>query len=776
MIHPRVGLSLLCIAVCNQLYAAEDNVASTSSDPQTLPTVYVSATRTPTSIAEIPSKVQKISSAQITEQAAAGRKVADILSQLVPALGTSSGTTSNYGQTMHGRQVLFMVDGIPQTGSRDVARQLNSISPTLIDRIEVISGATSIYGAGATGGIINVITKRNTGESLAFHTDVGLTSSDKFNRDGLTYEIGQTASFNEGIVDGFLGANFTQRQSQYDGNGNRIAPEPAQTSRNDTGTVDLRGRLNFKLTDQQTLSVGGLYYKDQQYTQYAPDYGPNLAALLNPAFQPSLNAKQGLNLPNQPKTERSGFDIKYSNSDFLGQNLTAEGYYRREDSRFFPFVTAFSVANAAPVINALPVSAALKKQYASQLQQSAYAVLQSESKVDVAGARLALDSKFNLIGIPTKITYGVDFEKETDKQSAESFGLSQFMASNGLNYQPSGKSYGYGPDVDIRKTGLFLQSSFKLRDDLTLQAGVRHERIESQSDGFTSTADALLGDLLANYKLPYKAGTIGAGSVTHQETLFNVGAVYDLNKNQQLFTNFSQGFSLPDMQRLLRDVQPGFVVQSSNVDPIKVNSVEAGWRIQQKDSLNASVTAFYNTSDKVTQFQKDFSVSVADTDQRIYGAEGSIDLPIAQDWRAGGSLAYTSGQFKDANGKWRELNSFTVSPLKGTLFAEYNRDHYGLRLQMLAVGGTDQAYKDSLKAAYSPTVRPTTAAKIQGFSVMDLLGHVDLPKGKLSMGIYNLWNTDYRSVYSQEAVAIYGKTSGIPAEGRTVAFSYSIDY
>jgi iron complex outermembrane receptor protein len=30
----------------------------------------------------------------------------------------------------------------------------------MIERIEVVSGASSIYGAGATGGIINIITKK----------------------------------------------------------------------------------------------------------------------------------------------------------------------------------------------------------------------------------------------------------------------------------------------------------------------------------------------------------------------------------------------------------------------------------------------------------------------------------------------------------------------------------------------------------------------------------------------------------------------------------------
>ena len=54
-------------------------------------------------------------------------------------------------------------------------------------------------------------------------------------------------------MDGFLGANYTSRGSLFDANGDRIATEPNQTSRNDTDTLDINGRLNFNLTDTQSL-------------------------------------------------------------------------------------------------------------------------------------------------------------------------------------------------------------------------------------------------------------------------------------------------------------------------------------------------------------------------------------------------------------------------------------------------------------------------------------------------------------------------------------------
>lgn len=40
---------------------------------------------------------------------------------------------------------------------------IDSIDPFNIDHIEVISGATSLYGGGSTGGLINIVTKKAAG-------------------------------------------------------------------------------------------------------------------------------------------------------------------------------------------------------------------------------------------------------------------------------------------------------------------------------------------------------------------------------------------------------------------------------------------------------------------------------------------------------------------------------------------------------------------------------------------------------------------------------------
>lgn len=66
-------------------------------------------------------------------------------------MSDSSRTITEYGQTLRGRSMLVMVDGVPLNTNRDSSRNLANIDPALIERVEVIRGSSAIYGSGATG-------------------------------------------------------------------------------------------------------------------------------------------------------------------------------------------------------------------------------------------------------------------------------------------------------------------------------------------------------------------------------------------------------------------------------------------------------------------------------------------------------------------------------------------------------------------------------------------------------------------------------------------------
>jgi len=723
------SLCLLTAAICTQLYAEDTatNGSTTQNTEAKLPTIVMTATRTPKSISEIAGTVQTISADQIAQQAGPGRKVADILAQLVPSLAPSSGTSSNYGQTMRGRNVLVMIDGVSQTGSRDVSRQLNSISPNMIDHIEVVSGATSIYGSGATGGIINIITKRaDKSEPVSFQTKLGVTSADNFRGDSLAYQVGQTASFANDKVDGFLGLDYTNRGSQFDGNGDRISLSPWQGSTMDTDTIDMNGRLNFNLTDNQSLSFGAQYYKDEQDTEYGPDY-----SYLLTKTDPSYKAVKGWSLDNQPFTERYAFNTQYQNQDFLGQVLNVEAYYRNEKSRFVPY--GYSADGVS--------------------------VKQSQSNVDYAGIRSTLQSDLVVADRDLKLTYGLDYDWEKDHQWADYYTPS----NNGLVYTPTGEKQGSGPDTEIQNIGTFIQGDYAVTDQLNIQAGVRYQYVQADTDSYLTA------------RKPYTL--MAADSTDSDKFLFNLGADYKLNDVQQIYANFSQGYSYPDVQRVLRDVA-AYTLTTSGIAPITVNSYELGWRLNQDTGLNLGLTGFYNTSDKVVQFNSDRSVNVVDKDQRVYGAEATVSYPFMENYKVGGTLGYTRGQYKDGANNWHELNAFAVSPMKGTLFAEWNNeDGYGVRAQMLAIKGTDKAYKDDLELKAAGLSDSNSAAKIKGYTTMDVLAHFPVAKGRMDFGVYNLWGNQYKTVFAQQAAVTNANSLlAIPVEGRTFALSYTINY
>ncbi|ENU23943.1 hypothetical protein F993_01259 [Acinetobacter proteolyticus] len=746
------SLTLLSLAISTQLYAqtvetdasVQTTAAVTSQKPTQLAPIVVTASRSAQSIAEIAGTVYRIEQEDIAKQAAAGKSTADILGLLVPSLTPSSGTTSNYGMTMRGRTVQYMIDGVPQTGSRDSSRQLNSISPDMIERVEVVSGASSIYGSGATGGIINIITKKGSTEGVHFESKLGVTSGDNFKNDALAYEAYQSAAFKQGDWNGFLGASYTKRGEIQDSHGDRIGPEVAQTDRQDTETIDVNGRLGWQFADKQSISIGAQYYNDEQDSDYGADYGPGLAVLLRGA-KPSQKAVKGLELDSQPRTKRAAVNAQYENQDFFGQTLNAEAYYRTEKGRFYP--SANYLAH-------------------SELKPGNYIVTQSETDIDVFGARLALQSKLNLLDRALHLTYGVDYDKEKGKQTAQLYDLNTFIGSNGLKFKPL-NNYGFGPDVDTEKLGFFLQSQFEVSDRLNLQAGVRHERIDSQVQDSVPYSEAMVADFVSGYD----PKTLKGGSVKHDATLFNLGAVYHLTDAQQVFANFSQGANLPDVQRMLRDVPANFVVSNQTIDPIKVNSFELGWRLQD-NALTTGLTAFYNKSDKSLKFgPPNFAIEVIDTDERVYGLEGNVKYAVTDAWNVGGTLAYTRGQFKNTSGKWQELDAIRVAPLKGTVYSDWQfNDGLGLRVQTLAIGGTDKARKEAIENGSRPP------AEIKGFAVMDVIANAKAGPGTLGFGVYNVWNTDYKSVYSQAVSTVYGDISSLAAQGRTYGLSYTLKY
>lgn len=136
--------------------------------------VTVSATRTDKRLEDVPMRVEVLSAEEIAEKIM--MTPGDIVMMLnemggmrVASSSPSLGAASVRIQGMKGRYTRFLSDGLPLFGQQVGGLGLLQIPPTDLGQVEVIKGvASALYGAGAMGGVVNLIARRPNQRSQEF--------------------------------------------------------------------------------------------------------------------------------------------------------------------------------------------------------------------------------------------------------------------------------------------------------------------------------------------------------------------------------------------------------------------------------------------------------------------------------------------------------------------------------------------------------------------------------------------------------------------------------
>lgn len=121
------------------LPASAQEPGEAASTVHVMPEISVSANREGGALDTLSRNVTVISRKEILQQRETAGSLADILAQLVPGMAPSSQTLTNTQQTLRGRDVLVLIDGVPMDTNRDVSRDLFNISPANIESIEVVA-------------------------------------------------------------------------------------------------------------------------------------------------------------------------------------------------------------------------------------------------------------------------------------------------------------------------------------------------------------------------------------------------------------------------------------------------------------------------------------------------------------------------------------------------------------------------------------------------------------------------------------------------------------
>jgi len=174
------------------LTTAPDQRIVVTLDPETTheEEITVSATRTDKRLDDQPMRVEVLEREEIEEKML--MTPGDIVMMLnemggmrVQATSPSLGAASVRVQGMRGRYTRFLSDGLPLFGEHPGGFGLLQIPPMDLGQVEVIKGvASALYGAGAMGGVIDLISRRPGDEA---EVELLLNASTRGGRDGVLW-------------------------------------------------------------------------------------------------------------------------------------------------------------------------------------------------------------------------------------------------------------------------------------------------------------------------------------------------------------------------------------------------------------------------------------------------------------------------------------------------------------------------------------------------------------------------------------------------------------
>ncbi len=289
--------------VSHQEKAGEKATDDTTQAPeQSLDRMVVSATRTRRLMSETPASVTVISRQEIETSPA--KDINDLIAnktgvQVRRFVGMGEGVPSDIIMrgipgALAATRTLILVDGIPTNASGTPFLILNEIPVEIIDNIEIVRGPySSLYGANAFGGVINVVTKKGDsrpGAGGTFETSypfsVAASWADEHPIREATRLGAQQALWNGTLTSSGGGEHWHYLVSGgYRRIGNYLLTDSALVKTSDTsyhipannydyGDLRLFGKAGYRLGSRLSVDLHARYFKSDLgfgYTRYSPD-------------------------------------------------------------------------------------------------------------------------------------------------------------------------------------------------------------------------------------------------------------------------------------------------------------------------------------------------------------------------------------------------------------------------------------------------------------------------------------------------------------------------
>ena len=671
------------------LLAAAPALAQTAT-ADTGEEIVVTAGRTPQPLSAIPALVTIIDEAGIEDQLLMANDTSALLANLVPGFAPSRQKLSGFGESFRGRSPLYLIDGVPQSNPlRDGSRDGYTIDLSVIERIEVINGANAIQGLGATGGIVNYVTKKaDPSGRLSIGARAAVTAADGFQDDGFEYRASLNASQAFGDFDLIGAAGYAKRGLFYDGEGRPIAVDTTQGDLADSQQWNLFLKAGWKPGADQRVQLTVNRFRlegDGDFQTLAGDRAEGIPATAIPGAPPG-----------EPATNAvwTG-SLDYSHKDFLAGTLAAQLYYQDFAASFGG--GTFGVFQDPAIA---PVGTLFD---------------QSENRSEKIGGRLTLawqdvgSEGLDLIG-------GVDLLRDRTSQALIRTGRA------------------WVPETEYRNAAPFAQLDYRASDWLRLAGGIRAEFAELKVDDYESIA----GNSPALVPTPVEGGSPG-----FEDALLNGSVIVTPADGVSLYASYSEGYTIPDVGRVLRGVStPGTDVDNLlALSPVIADNYEGGVTLT-RGTLTAQLAYYVSSSDEGVRLVADADgiLRVSREKTRIEGFEASVEALVAGGLKLGGNLSLLEGR-TDTDGNDRldaDLDAVNIGPDRLNLYAEYRTGLASVRLQSATL--FDKDFDNAAGAL---------ATAFDGYTLVDLTAGYDTGFGQLSLGIQNLTDEQYITYFGQ---------------------------
>lgn len=744
-----LNLNAISLALVS-IFSATTMAATSTSEMEV---IEITAKPFEVPVSSLPGTVQLITEEEIQVQASVSADVSSLLANLVPSYSPETQMLSSTYQGFRGRKSIVMIDGIVVSNSlRETSRVLASISVENIARIEVIRGASAVYGNGESAGVINLVTHQASDEKVAFWSQVKFDGS-IHDSDSYGYHFNQRVS---GTLDQFsyLGQlNWRDSGEIFDGNGDQIPSDPA--GRGGLGELkDFDGlvKLGYQINQDADIALNAHYRKLENELSFGRKTIFDNVVVVDPTKPFTGDA---------PYSENQYLQLEFNHQQLANHKVNIE----------------LSLAN-------------------SENTQA--------NTVKVESDKFALRFAAQPLSLPREqdvLTYGLDYQiDETTQHNSRGiceicdveqtnlapfveyqFNFDQFMVQLGARYEnfdldvPSYQATGrygdapfFGQQIDggelsYNKTVLNLGAVYRFDDT---------ELYGSFSQGYG------LGDLrrlrsinvsdVDNYRQalrPVEADNFEIGYRGQIDILsFDLSLYYTDAEHAQSYVDITDQVIYASLQQL---------------DPRLTYDLSQTFN---PDAIDALVTR----------------------DERTYGVELSYSLAITDEIDLGGTVSHSEGEYKHPTQGWIDLNHSRLSPFKATLYTNIEiTENMGANIQVNHVGSRGAGEEVNLPIPQNGMFgtfqgHQYYGAGVEGYTTVDLAMYYNTEMGDFKLGVKNLFDRVYLPTYAQQgAGSVYGQIDfpsnpaldqleGIVrdfafrdsyhAQGTTFTLSYSVNY